>query len=213
MNPPFTVQEFLAVFGRYNEAVWPAQVVLNIVGLACIGALVGRGPLSSKLICAALALLWAWSSLYHLAYFAGINPAATIFAVLFLAGAAVFGWEGVLRGRLRFALNSGSRCAFGLALVVYALVVYPLFGMLLGHRYPDMPTFGLPCPTTLFTIGMLAFLRAPYPRYVFVFPVAWALIGMQAAFLLLMYEDLALIAAAAAGVWFAFQRPPEVHPA
>jgi hypothetical protein len=28
MRPPFTVQEFFAVFARYNEAVWPMQPVL-----------------------------------------------------------------------------------------------------------------------------------------------------------------------------------------
>lgn len=27
-----------------------------------------------------------------------------------------------------------------------------------------LPTFGLPCPTTLFTIGLLAFVVSPYPR-------------------------------------------------
>ena len=25
MDPPFTVEQFLGVFGRYNQAVWPAQ--------------------------------------------------------------------------------------------------------------------------------------------------------------------------------------------
>lgn len=32
MELPFTTDEFFGVFGRYNEALWPAQVFL--VGLA-----------------------------------------------------------------------------------------------------------------------------------------------------------------------------------
>ncbi len=57
-------------------------------------------------------------------------------------------------------------------------------------------TFGLPCPTTLFTIGVLAWLEAPYPRSVLAVPMLWCLVGVQAAFLLDMPADLALAPAA-----------------
>ena len=82
----------------------------------------------------------------------------------------------------------------------FALVVYPAWSAWAGHRYPAMPTFGLPCPTTLFTIGTLAFLVAPYPRSPFVVPVLWCLVGVQAAFLLGVPQDLGLMVAAVAGI-------------
>ena len=82
------------------------------------------------------------------------------------------------------------------ALVGYALLVYPALNALTGHRYPGTATFGLPCPTTLFTIGMLAWLEPPYSRSVLVVPMLWCLVGVQAAFLLDMPADLALAPAA-----------------
>jgi hypothetical protein len=80
---------------------------------------------------------------------------------------------------------------------------------MLGREFPEMPTFGLPCPTTIFTLGMLAFLAAPFPRYVFVIPITWALIGSQAAFRLGVYEDFGLLVAGLAGVWLAFDPPAQ----
>jgi len=68
-----------------------------------------------------------------------------------------------------------------------------------------MPTFGLPCPTTIFTFGMLAFLRPPYPRYLFVLPLVWVLIASQAAFLFGMVEDLGLLPAGLVGLWLAWR--------
>lgn len=214
MSLPFTPDEFLAVFASYNQAVWPAQLVLHAAGVGCLALLAVRGRLASRLISALLALLWAWSGLaYHLGFFAGLNPAAPFFGALFVGAGAVFAWQGAVRGRLRFELGAGPRAALGFALAAYALLGYPFAAMLAGHAYPYMPTFGLPCPTTIFTIGLLAFLRAPYPRHLFAAPLAWAAIALQATFLFGMYEDLALLPAAAAALWLAFEPPHKEHPA
>jgi hypothetical protein len=98
----------------------------------------------------------------------------------------------------------------GGVLILYAMVAYPIIGTLLGHGYPRSPSFGVaPCPTTIFTIGMLAFLSAPFPRYVFAIPIAWALIGSQAALQFGVYEDLGLLVAGLAAVWLAFDFPTE----
>jgi hypothetical protein len=59
----------------------------------------------------------------------------------------------------------------GAALVAFALIVYPVLSRLLGHEYPAVPTFGLPCPTTIFTVGVLLFAKAALPRSVLVVPL------------------------------------------
>lgn len=59
--------------------------------------------------------------------------------------------------------------------------------------YPEMPTFGLPCPTTIFTIGLLCFAVWPLPRSPLIVPLLWCLVGAQAAFLLGVKPDLGLI--------------------
>lgn len=102
-----------------------------------------------------LAVLWAWTGIaYQWAFFSAINKAAFGFGVVFLLGAAAFLWLGVAKGRLAFATTSHSRRVLGWVLVADAIVIYPLLTVLLGHGCPVMPTFGLPCPTTLYTIGM-----------------------------------------------------------
>lgn len=207
---PFTTQQFFAVFASYNEAVWPAQVVLLALALAAMLAIALQRSWSDRLVSGILALLWLWLALaYHLAFFAAINPLAYVFAGLSAVGAAVFAWHGVFRQRLRFRFTSGTRGAAGAALVVYALVVYPLWSVYAGHGYPAMPTFGLPCPTTLFTIGLLAFAIPPYPRSVPIAPVVWALVGAQAAFLLGVLQDLGLLVAAAVGAFLIVRAYPQ----
>jgi hypothetical protein len=210
MDLPFTAEQFLDVFARYNTGVWPAPVVLTGLALLALGLVFGRASSAGRWIAAILALLWAWMALaYHLAYFADINPAARVFAAVFLLGAAWFAWLGVVRQRLRFAPTRAPRGSIGAALLVYALVAYPALGHFLGHRYPALPTFGLPCPTTIFTVGLLMFARAPVPRSVFVVPVLWSLVGATAAFSLGVWQDLGLVAAAAAGL-AALLRPATV---
>jgi hypothetical protein len=83
---------------------------------------------------------------------------------------------------------------------VFALVAYPAWNSFSGHRYPAFPTFGLPCPTTLFTLGLLAFLTAPYPRSPLLVPLLWCFVGAQAAFLLGVRADLALLVAGVFGI-------------
>lgn len=202
MALPFTSDQFFGVFAAYNEAVWPAQVVL--VGLAALALVLVAfpRPWSDRGVSAILALLWAWLALaYHLAFFASINPLAYVFAAVSAAGALVFVWQGVVTRTLRFQLARGARVAVGVALVVFALFIYPAWSVYSGHGYPAMPTFGLPCPTTLFTMGLLAFLVPPYPRSAFVVPILWCLVGAQAAFLLGVWQDLGLLVAAALGTF------------
>ena len=201
MDLPFTKGEFFALFGRYNVDVWPAQVALQVMALAVL-ALVWRGrPSHGRWVAGALALLWAWMAVaYHFAYFTAINPAAWAFGAVSLLGALLLAWIGVVRGRLEFARRGDLRGWTGGALVLFALLVYPLLGWAMGHRYPEVPTFGLPCPTTIFTIGTLLFARGAVPRSLLVVPVLWSAVGSSAAFTLGVYQDLGLLVAGVVAV-------------
>ena len=208
MSLPFTQSRFFEVFSSYNEDVMPLQIGLFLLGLSAFLALAVRRPDSDRVISAILAGLWVWMGIvYHLMYFREINPAATVFGAAFLAGAAIFTWTGVVRRRLVFDCESRPRRIAGHSLIAYALVGYPLLSAMLGREFLQTPTFGLPCPTTIFTLGMLAFLSAPFPRYVFAIPIAWSLIGAQASLLLGVHEDLGLLVAALAGIWLVFDPP------
>jgi hypothetical protein len=84
--------------------------------------------------------------------------------------------------------------------VVFALVVCPVWSAHAGHRCPATPTFGLPCPTTLFTIGLLDFAVPLTPRSPVFAPLLCCLVGAQAAFLFGVQPDLGLMAAAVMGL-------------
>lgn len=201
MNPPFTPEQFLAVFARYNEAVWPMQILLNAAALLCVGLLFRPSVWASRASYLILSFLWAWMAIaYHFAFFSDINPAAWAFGAIFLLGSAVFACTGMVRADVSLRLVFGPRSIVGAVLIVFALVLYPVIGYSIGHRYPSAPTFGLPCPTTIFTLGLLLFSVKPVARWVFVVPVSWAAVGSLAAFQLGVLEDLGLLAAGIASL-------------
>jgi hypothetical protein len=198
---PFTAEQFLDVFARYNLTVWPAQLVLTALGGLLVLAAARGGPRRGRLVALGLAALWLWTGMaYHLAFFSAVNPAAPLFAALTLAQAGLF-VDAARRGRpIEFRPGRDWRGPAGAGLLAYALVAYPALGLALGHRYPAAPTFGLPCPTTLFTFGLLLWQRERVPPALVVLPVVWSAIGAWAAVGLGMWEDLGLAAAAVLGI-------------
>jgi peptidoglycan/LPS O-acetylase OafA/YrhL len=155
MRIPFTAEQFFRLFAQYNESVWPMQFVLNLLAFAAIVLLIREALWQGRLISAVLSFFWAWMAIaYHFLYFTAINPVAWLFGAIFLAGAFGFAWTGMLKSRLQFQIRSGVRGWAGGLLIGFALLVYPLLGYLLGHHYPAVPTFGLPCPTAILTVGI-----------------------------------------------------------
>ena len=197
MNLPFTPQQFFGVFGRYNEAVWPLQVAFVAIAVVAATGVWVRPARFSRFTVLVLAALWLWVAVvYHAIFFRPINGAAAGFAVLFSVEAVVLAVV-ALRGTPKIEPTLNAPGLVGLALVVYALLIYPILGVLAGHKYPFNPTFSLPCPTTLFTAGVLLWTR-PLKIGVFVIPIIWSVIGLSAALTLGVYEDGALLVAACA---------------
>lgn len=98
---------------------------------------------------------WAWSAAaYHVAFFTRINAAAWLFATIFLLQAALFFWLGVIREQLSFRSSRTRWMPVGWFLVAYALL-YPGIHAVEHVSVLKIPTFDLPCPTTIFTGGLL----------------------------------------------------------
>ena len=189
---PFTIDDFLDVFRRYNEAVWPAQWILVILAVVAVLA-ASRARRLTSAPAVILAVLWLWVGIaYHLAFFRVINPAAVAFGALFIVQAGVFAWLALRKPAIRFTARRDAAGMLGGLMVVFALLIYPTLGWLAGHRYPAAPTFGLPCPTTVFTFGLLLWAKPALPRRVLIIPVLWSAVATVAAFQLGMVEDLSL---------------------
>jgi len=196
MTIPFSVDLFLEVFERYNLAVWPMQVFLTLLGIAAVVLAVRKPGYSSRAVAIALAILWFWIGVvYHILFFTAINKTAYGFGALFALQGVLFLVAGVLRQDLSFHYSTNIWGILGGALILYAMVIYPLLGHALGHAYPKAPTFGLPCPTAIFTFGLLLWTDRKVPRYVLVVPLLWSLIGFSAAVSLGMAEDFGLVVA------------------
>jgi hypothetical protein len=199
---PFSHDAFLEVFASYNRAWWPIAGALWIATLVAIVQLIRKRSLGAWLA-ALLAVHWAWAGIaYHGRAFATINPAARLFAVFFVIQAFAFVWTGVIRGSLAFAWGSAWRHWLA-ALLLLTAIVYPGAAWLTVAAWPRIPTFGVPCPTALFTAGRLLSARLPFPRWLFVIPVLWSLIGGSAALMLGVEIDLSLFVAAAGLLVFA----------
>ncbi|HEV8497465.1 MAG TPA: DUF6064 family protein [Gemmatimonadaceae bacterium] len=197
MSLPFTIDQFLDVFRRYNEAIWPGQLLLNLLAVVAVVAAVRGGRGASRIAAGILAAVWLWTGVvYHVAFFRAINPAALLFGLVFVIEGLLIAWFGVARHSLRFEVRANVATFLAFALVVYALVAYPMIGYALGHRYPSAPTFGVPCPTTIFTFGLLLLCPPPRLRSLIIIPAAWAVLGVSAATRLGMWEDYGLVLAA-----------------
>jgi hypothetical protein len=198
---PFSSEQFLSVFQEYNQAVWPMQILLNLLGLFAVFLGVRKRSFSSRAIALTLSFLWLWTGLaYQFAFFASINPAAKIFAALDIIQGILFLGFGTLSQRLSFRFSPTVFGFIGALLMFYAMLLYPLLGIVLGHLYPRSPTFGLPCPTTIFTFGILLWTEGRFPRILLLIPAVWAVIGFSAALTLGIYEDTGLLLAALLGV-------------
>jgi uncharacterized protein DUF6064 len=191
VNLPFTRDQFFDVFAVYNRALWPFALALWAYALVAAVVLTshrGRGRFAATM----LAVQWVWAGVaYHAVFFATINPAARLFATLFVIEAGLLVWFGVVRDQLRFSPTGSLRHVVGWTLIIYALL-YPLLAQAEGHAFPRGPTFGVPCPTTLLTIGWLFVADPPWPKMVALVPIGWALIGGSAAGLLGVRADLML---------------------
>jgi hypothetical protein len=198
---PFTIEQFLGVFAEYNAAVYPMQFLLMAAALYSFFLVFKPNEYSSRFISAILTFFWLWMGFaYHLIFFSGINPVALVFGLFFILEAAIVFYHGVWKGNLSFRYDDGGKGLTGILLVTYALLVYPLLGSIFGHNYPQSPTFGLPCPTTIFTFGILLLTNKKVPLSVLLVPFGWTLIGSSGAVLLGIREDFGLLLAAFAGI-------------
>jgi uncharacterized protein DUF6064/uncharacterized protein DUF5661 len=196
MTLPFTLEQFLRVFADYHRAVWPALAVLYGLGVGmAVLAYTGR-PGAARGVALGLAFLWAWmGGVYHIGFFRAINPAATAFGVAFLGQAVLLLLWSARPAERQVGAVRGAQAWLGGVVLAYALLAYPLIGWAVGHRYPASATFGLPCPTTIATLGLLIWGRPAAPWWVFPVPLLWGVVGGSAAFSLGMWEDLGLLGA------------------
>jgi hypothetical protein len=207
MKTPFTIEQFFEVFRKYNEAVFPIQILFYLACAFILFEALKPTARTGTVLSMVLASYWLWMGIvYHFTFFTVINKAAYAFGVLFILQGILFISLGVLQDKLSFKLHYDAYGVMGMAFIFYALIVYPLAGYMLGHRYPASPTLGLPCPTTIFTFGLLLLCDKKCPIVLLIIPLIWSLIGLSAAFQFGMLEDIGLPVSGLLTVFLVFIR-------
>jgi hypothetical protein len=178
-HPPLDV--FLTtVFGRGNAMIWPMQLVWYASAVAMVGLALWPVHRSTQIICALAAAYLAWIGIVFFGVVdSGGVSLAWLWAVAFILEAILFLVAGLVRRDLVFAPRFDRwdlASALGAIFIAYALVGYPIIGLLGGHPLSALPLFGLaPCVTVIFAFGLLLWARSPAPLYLLPILLAWAL--------------------------------------
>jgi hypothetical protein len=174
----FSPRTYYRLFELYNEAIFPAQLASLALGGAILFLSFRGGARAGGLAAAILAGLWLFVAVaFHWVRYATINWTATWFAAGFAFEAALLVWTGIVRGALVLRPDAGLAARAGLSLVLFALVLQPLLGPLLGRRWSELELFGVaPDPTAVATLGFL--LMSDRPRWsLFALPLLWCAVS------------------------------------
>jgi hypothetical protein len=151
----FSPRIYWRLFASINEAFWPAQPALIVLGLAWLAR-----ARAQRLAAGALAItsaVVAWAFLWQ--RFAPINWPAQYFALAFALQAVVLSTLTVGGGL--HASDSAWRRRAGIALIAWALLGHPLLAPAFGRPWSQAEVFGLaPDPTAIATLGWLLVVEA-----------------------------------------------------
>jgi hypothetical protein len=204
MAGPFTQEEFIDVFTQYNTETWPMLIAIYILALIAVYFVFRKSQKSDRIISIILAVFWLWTGLvYHILFFTDINDMAYLFGALFIVEAILLAYYGVVKEKLAFKYENDIYGYTGLFFILFALILYPLLGMVFGHSYPDMPILPLPCPLTILTFGVLLMTKK-IAQTVVVVPLIWSIIGFTAAVQFDVYQDVMLLIAGIVGTIFLY---------
>jgi hypothetical protein len=174
----FSPRTYYRLFELYNSEIWPGQVLALLVGLAMLALIRNGGSWQSRIVAAALSIAWLWVAwAYHYARYASINWAATYFAGGFALEALLLLGFGVVK-RLHLRPRDGLIGTAGIGLVVFALLVHPLIGPLVGRSWSQVEIFAIaPDPTVVATLGVLVLTSGPSTWLLLPIPVLWCLVS------------------------------------
>jgi|WetSurSiteA1Bulk_404760.scaffolds.fasta_scaffold00408_10 hypothetical protein len=192
----FTFEEFLDMMASYNATLWPMQLFLYALAIVALFFAIIKTNYSSKVVSGILAFLWLWIGIiFNFIYFSKLSPMANVFAILFVIEGLIFIMAGIIRKDLSFRVKADLYGVAGGLFIFYGVIAYPAIEYLYGRGYPQLLSFGLvPCPTTIFTLGILLWSVRRIPKYILIIPFLYSLSGVIPVYLGVV-EDIGLIIA------------------
>ena len=194
----FTLQEFLAMIARYNASYWPIALLAYALGVGAAILALKRGDSASRFVAGVLILFWLWTGVvFNGLVFSGLSGQAVLFAVLFVVEAFLVAATGVFKQQLRFNVRADVYGVVGGLAILYGMIGYPVVAALVGRGYSHWLLLGLtPCPTVVYTLGLLLWSARPLPKAVLAIPALYALGGGMLAASQGIVEDIGMVALA-----------------
>jgi hypothetical protein len=190
MKIPFTTEQFFEIIEKYNLAVFPAQLIVILLGILSVILLHSNKELKNKLIGGFLGILWIWIGIaYHFAFFTEINKAAFVFGGLFVLQGLFFLRETFYRKKLEFEFSGKTMEFVAYFFLIFGIVIYPILLFLLENSLETTITLGLPCPSTILTFGFLMLTSSKLSKYLLIIPALWTIVGTSAAINFGVYPD------------------------
>jgi hypothetical protein len=121
-----------------------------------------------------------------------INKAAFIFGLIFIVQSILFLYEFILRNKIEFNFINRFQAISGYFLIIFGAIIYPATGLIAGKDFDTTISLGLPCPTVIYTFGILILAGKSLPKYLLIIPAIWSLIGFFAAINFGIYQDVVL---------------------
>ena len=207
MKIPFTTEQFFEIIERYNLAVFPAQLIVILLGILSVILLHSEKESKNKLIGGFLGILWVWiGTAYHFAFFTEINKAAFIFGGLFVLQGLFFLFETFSRKKLEFEFRGKLMDYVAYFFIIFGIVIYPILLFFLENSLETTITLGLPCPSTILTFGFLMLTSTKLSKYLLIVPALWTIIGTSAAFNFGVYPDYLMAISALVAIVYLFMK-------
>src|SRR5262245_8192810 len=172
----FSPRVYYRLIELHNLALWPAQALTLIVGVAIFGLLL-RAPArgTDRLVPALLGVLWVWIAwAFFWERYATINWVAPYVAPAFALQGLLLICSGMVRACLTFAANRDAFDRAGLVLLAFTLAGYPLLAPLMGRPWLSAEVFGIaPDPTAAATLAALALAQGPARWLTLPIPLLW----------------------------------------
>ena len=194
----FSLEEFLLVLESYNLDIWPIQIIAYALILIILFVSLKPAKYSSIIILAVLSFFWLFNGIvFCFIYWAPSHIFGYIFGIFCTVQGLLFLYS-LIRSDIKIVPPNKTYLLIGMLFFLYSMIGYQLFGYYLDHIYPKFFPVGLvPCPTTIFTLGLLIIINTKIPIKYIAIPLIISLGGLLAAYNGI-YEDIGLIIL---GVW------------
>ncbi len=204
---PITFEQFLKLITGYNQAVWPMQIVAYILGITALFFAIKETKYSSRIISAILSFFWLWVGIvFSLMFVSKIWKLNIVTGIMFIIQAILFLILGVFKPNIPFRFRPDVYGVIGIIFIAYAIIGYPIIEYLIGRSYSQFLYIGIfPCPTIVFTFGLLLWMAKKLPKYILIIPFIISIEGILA-IPLGVYEDIGMVIAGLLGTVMIFYR-------